>query len=191
MIDRDSIFQLAFAVAFLFLVWLQSLFTQTVHVVDGERHIFKYNWLPWLFLVLTSLMLVGFAEISRRLLKDRVIAVICLLGIPVFCFISLQYVYERVELTDEVLVHRREPPHTRFNVDIEWDSIQSATKIEKEKTGLFAPNYYNVGYEFSLQNGSAFELPSNTVLTRAAAEVDRVLAARGIPVQTRKVPIPP
>jgi hypothetical protein len=118
-----------------------------------------------------------------------VAAIICLLMIPLFGFVSLQFICERVEVSDKLLVHRREPPHTRFNVDIPWDSILAATKIEREKAGLFAPNFYQVGYEFTLQNGQLQELPSNTVLTRAHSEIDRVLGVRQIPVNERIVPI--
>ena len=138
-------FRLGFLLAFLFLVWLESLFTQTVHVIHGKTHLFKYNGIAWIFLVLMSLVLIGFAEIARRFLKDRLLAILCLLGIPLFAFVSLQLLYERVEVTESLLVHRREPPHTQYNAVISWDSIQSATKIEREKPGLFAPNYYNVG----------------------------------------------
>jgi hypothetical protein len=186
---QGQIFKIAMAIVFVFLLWLQSLFTQTEHVIHGEVHIFKYNWVPWLFLVLMSLMAVGFAETARRFLRDRVVAVICLLLIPGFDFISLQFICERVEISKDLLVHRREPPHTRFNVDIPWNSIQAATKIEREKPGLFAPNFYNVGYEFTLRNGQIQELPSNTVLTRAQDEIDRMLAARQIPVNKRVIPI--
>jgi hypothetical protein len=159
-------------------------------VVQGDTHIFKYNWVPWFFLALMALTLVGFAEIARRLLKDRVLAVMCLLGIPLFSLLSLQLIFERVEVSERVLVHRREPPHTKFNVDISWDSIQSATKVKHEKPGLFAPNFYNVGYEFRLNDGQLHELPSNTVLTSAQDEIDRLLEAHRIRVNTRTIPIP-
>jgi hypothetical protein len=112
-------FRLAFLVTFLFVVWLQSFFTQTVHEVHGKTHLFKYNGIAWNFLVLMSLVLIGFAEIARRFLKERGTAIICLLGIPIFAFLSLQLVCERVEVTDSLLIHRREPPHTRYNADIE------------------------------------------------------------------------
>jgi hypothetical protein len=183
-------FRLALGIAFVFLLWLESLFTQTEDVIRRDVHVFKYNWVPWLFLVLVALMLIGFAEIARRLLRDRVLAILCLLMIPLFGLLSLQFIYERVEVSNELLIHRREPPHTRFNVDIAWDSILSATKIEREKPGLFAPNFYNVGYEFMLRNGQTQELPSNTVLTRAQDEIDRMLALRRIPVNKRRIPIP-
>jgi hypothetical protein len=182
-------FRLAFAVAFVFLLWLESLFTQTEHLVRGGTHVFKYNLVPWLFLALVFLTVIGFAEIARRLLKDRVLAIVTLLMIPLFGILSLQLIYERVEVSDDLLVHRREPPHTKYNIDIAWDSIVAATKIEKEKPGLFAPNFFNVGYEFTLRNGLTVELPSNTVLTHAQQEIDRVLDERHIPVDIRRIPI--
>jgi hypothetical protein len=186
---HGQLFKLAMAVAFVLLLWLQSLFTETEHIVQGQVHFFRYNWAPWFFLVLISVTMSGFAEIASRFLKSRWVAIVCLLSIPAFGFISLQLICERVELTDKFLIHRREPPHTRFNVDIPWDSIQAATKIERERSGLFAPNYYHVGYEFSLRNGQLQELPSNTVLTSAQDEIDRILAARQIPVNKRIIPI--
>jgi len=184
-------FKLAFTIAFLFLLWLQSLFTQTEHVIRGDVHVFRYNGVAWFFLALIALVLVAFAEVARRLLKDRGLALICLLMIPLMGLTSLQLLYERVEVSAELLVRRREPPHTQFNVDLPWKEIQAATKVEHEKPGLFAPSFYNVGYEFILRDGQRQELPSNTVLTHAQEEVDRVLAAHGIPMARRKIPIPP
>lgn len=39
-------FRLIFLVVFFLLIWLESLFTETVEVVEGDVHIFKYNWIP-------------------------------------------------------------------------------------------------------------------------------------------------
>src|SRR4026207_1485509 len=100
-------FRLAFIVIVIILLWLQSLFVQTVHTVRGDVHIFGYNWVPWFFLALFSLVLIGFAEFARRVMKDRILAVLCLLGIPLFALVSLQFVYERVEVSSKLLVHRR------------------------------------------------------------------------------------
>lgn len=182
-------FRLAFLAIFLFLLWLQSLFNQTVHVVDGNTHIFRYNWVPWFFMALMAITLIVFAEIARRRLRDRVIAVICWLGIPLLGFLSLQLVYERVEVSDKFLVYRREPPHTRLNVDIAWNTIAASNKIRREKPGLFAPNFYNVEYEFTLRNGQTQELPSNTVLTDAQRAIDRALKSRKIPVKVTTIRI--
>src|SRR5262245_3744726 len=117
-------FRLTYAIAFVFLIWMQSLFTQTEHVMRGDVHVFRYNWVPWLFLVLMVIMQIGFAEIARRFLKDKVLAIICLALIPMYGLLSLQYFCERVEVSSKLLIHRREPPHTKFNFDIGWDSIQ-------------------------------------------------------------------
>lgn len=183
-------FRLAFALAFLLLLWLQSLFTQTTHLVRGQTHVFRYNAVPWFFLALMFLMLVGFAEIARRLLKDRILAVLCLLGMPLFGLVSLQFIYECVEVSEKLLVHRREPPHTQFNVDIPWESITASTKTERERAGFFGPDGCTVGYEFKLKSGQVQELPSNTVLTHAQEEIDRILGARGIPMARRRIPLP-
>lgn len=183
-------FRLGFLAAFLFLLWLQTLFTQTAHIVDGQLHIFRYNWIAWLFLGLMVLTLIGFAEIARRVLKDRFITMTCWGGVLLFAFLSLQLVYERVELTEEVLKHRREPPHTEFNADIPWSSIASVTKVRREIGGFFAPNFYNVGYEFSLTDGTTVQLPSNTVLTSAQGVIDTRLESRNLPIAVRDVPIP-
>jgi hypothetical protein len=182
-------FRLAYLVVFLFLLWLHLLFVQTEQVVQGGVHIFKYNWVPWSCLTFIVLMQLGFAEIARRFFKDRGLALLILLFTPVFGLLSIRFIYERVEVSDALLKHRREPPHTKYNADIPWDAIQSATKVEYEKVGLFAPNFYNVGYEFSLRDGQVRELPSNTVLTSAQGEIDRRLAAWKIPVNTRRIPI--
>jgi hypothetical protein len=185
-----AMFRYAFLAAFLLLLWLFSHFTDTVHIVQGNTHVFAHNWVPWFFLVCLALLHVAFAEVARRFLKDRVLALLCLLLIPLYGLLVPKLVYERVEVSPDLLVHRREPPHTQFNVNIPWDSIVSATKIEREKPGLFAPNFYNAGYEFKLRDGRVQELPSNTVLTQAQDEIDRVLAARGIPVDSQTIPIP-
>ena len=183
-------FRLAFAVVFVLILWLQSLFTQTVHLEHGNTHIFRYNSVPWFFLAVTGLTCIVFAEIARRKLHDRVIAAICWLCIPLFGLLSLQLVYERVEVSEKLLVHRREPPHTQFNVDIPWDSIIAAKKVRREKAGLFAPNFDNIGYEFTLRGGRTQELPSNTVLTAAQTVIDRALETHKIPVAVKTIPIP-
>ncbi len=183
-------FQVAFLTVVLFLVWLQSRWAETVHVVDGGTHVFKYNWVPWLFLGLLILTSIAFAAIAYKVIRDRFLTGACLLGIPLFSLLSLQLVCERVVITPELLVHRREPPHTRFNADIPWNSIVAAEKIKREKPGLFAPSFHNVGYTLSLSDGRTRELPSNTVLTHAQEEIDRMLRSRDIPVSVKTVPIP-
>ena len=183
-------FRLAYAIAFILLMWLQSLFTSSVHTVENGTHRFHYNAVPWFFLALMFVLQITFAEISRRFIKDRILTVLCLLGIPLFGLLSLQLIYELTEVSETQIRHRREPPHTEFNVDIAWDEIQSGVKLEREMAGLFAPNFYNIGYVFTLKNGKKQELPSNTILTAAHEEVDRILTGREIPITTQRIPIP-
>ncbi|MCA8986131.1 MAG: hypothetical protein KDA78_00725 [Planctomycetaceae bacterium] len=183
-------FRFTYAFVLIFLLWLQSLFTDTVHTFENGSHRFHYNLVPWFFLGLICLTQAVFAEIARRFMKDKWLGILCLLFIPLFGFLSLKHVYERTEVSESGISHRREPPHTRYNVDIVWDDIQSAVKYETEQAGLFAPNFYNVGYVFTLKNGKDHELPSNTVLTAAHEEVDRILKMRNIPVTNQRIPIP-
>lgn len=185
-----NLFRLGFLLTFLAILWVQSLFTDTEHVTVGQTQIYRYNNVAWFFVGVQLLMLIGFAEIARRVLKDRFVAVTCWLAIPFFaCFVGSKNFCERVELTPDLLIHRREPPHTQFNVDIPWDSISAATMIKREKPGLFAPNFFNVGYELQLTDGRNQELPSNTVLTRAHEDINRILAERRIPIETRVIPM--
>jgi hypothetical protein len=182
-------FRLAFLLLVIAVLVLQSLFTQTEHVVEGDVHIYRYNVVPWIFLGVLMLSLVGFAEVARRYLRDRILAVHCLLGIPLFGLVSLQLIYERVEVSDALLVHRREPPHTRFNVDIPWDSMGAATIIEREQAGFLGPSGHTVGYEITLKDGTIQELPSNTVLTSAQEQIDRMLAAHKVPMIVQRIPL--
>lgn len=183
-------FKLAFAAAFVLVLWLQSLFTLTERVDEAGTQIYRFSWVAWLFMSLFWLVCIAFAEIARRCMKDRVLAVVCLLSIPLFGFISLGFIYDRVELSDRLLRHRRAPPHTRFNADIPWDLIQSAMRIEREQAGWTGPSgEVTVGYEIRLADGQSLELPSNEVVTIASKEIDRILDARKIPVETRRVPL--
>ena len=183
-------FQLAFLVIALAIVWASTLFRQTAHIVVGNTHIFRYNWVPWIFLAVNVVMLLAFAGFARRVLESRWGALIFLLAIPVFGFIQLQVVFERVELSKDLLVHRREPPFTEFDVDIPWKEISKVTRIQNEKPGFFAPDYFLIGYTCTLDDGRTIELPSGTVLTRASPWVDRELRARGIPIKTVTIPMP-
>lgn len=183
-------FKLAFALGIVLILWLQSLCTLTERVDEAGTQIYRFSWVAWFFLSLTWLLCIAFAEIARRVMKDRIVAVICLLGIPLFGLISLGFIYDRVELSDQLLRHRRAPPHTRFNIDIPWDDIQSVTRIEREQAGWTGPNgEVTVGYLLRLKDGMAPELPSNEVLTAASAEIDRILSARQIPIETRRIPL--
>src|SRR5262249_3762287 len=61
-------FRLAYTVAFIVLLWLHLQFTQTDHVMYGDVHVFKYNWVPWLFLFGMAFTPIGFAGVAHRLL---------------------------------------------------------------------------------------------------------------------------
>jgi hypothetical protein len=53
-----DMFRLAFVAAFLAIIGLQQLFSQTVRVMSGQTYFFKYNFLPWLFIGIMSLKMV-------------------------------------------------------------------------------------------------------------------------------------
>ena len=187
---RFDLFKFAFVGTFLLLIGLQELFTQTTHVAVGQTHIFKYNWVPWLFFAIMCCAMVVFAQIAWRELEDRFTALTCLLLIPAYGFLSFQLICERVEVRENMLVHRREPPHTKFNIDIPWDSIETATKIRRQKPGLFRPPYFQIGYELKLDDGATQTLPSNTVLTAAHKLIDKSIADRKIKMETKVIPMP-
>ncbi|OAI51250.1 hypothetical protein AYO47_07225 [Planctomyces sp. SCGC AG-212-M04] len=164
-------FKLAFALGIVLILWLQSLFALTERVDVAGTQIYRYSWVAWFFLSLTWLLCIACAEFARRAMKDRIVAGICLLGIPLFGLVSLGFLYDRVELSDQLLRHRRAPPHTRFNIDIPWDTIESVTRVEREQAGWTGPSgEITIGYQIRLKDGMSPELPSNEVLTAASSE---------------------
>ncbi len=185
-----TLFRLAFVVSLLLLLWLQSLFTTTVHRVDGNHHIFCYGWIAWAFHASFVALFLAFAGIAQRLLQERVVMWILLLCTPLICLaVFPQTLYERVEITATHLIHRREPPHTKYNCEIPLADLTSAVRTARE-TGSFS-TYYAVGYDLTTTDGRQFELPSCTVVTAAHPTIDAVLEARGVPMQTIVVPRPP
>jgi hypothetical protein len=176
-----SLIKLIFLAACLLYIWFQSLFVHTTHTVVGERHIFAYGWLGILLGFGFNLVPIGTAWFLWRVRKDRVGALLFLLCIPLFAaFVMPQLFMERVEVTPAQLVHRREPPHTRYNADIAFDDIASAIELDYE-TGM-------KGYEITLKNGRSLELPANTVLTAARDTINSQLQARSIPLTARFIP---
>lgn len=183
-------YKLAFAIAVVLLLFVQSFFDTTVHTVQGNDHIFTYGVLAWLFFALFLLILIAFSAFAWKKMNEPILAGIMLLGIPLVCFMALpQICYERVELTQEYLIHRREPPHTKYNFDIPWSQMAAVTEIKKE-AGSFS-TYYEVGYRITTRDGRQYELPSNTVLTAAHETIDAELAARQIPVEVEIQRRPP
>ena len=124
-------------------VWVSTLFTQATHIVVGATHIFRYNWVPWVFLAVNVVMLLAFAEFARRFLKAKWGALVFLLAIPVFGFIQLQVVFERVELSQNLLVHRRGPPFTEFNADSPWKKISEVSTPSGRPTIPTSPDGTN------------------------------------------------
>jgi hypothetical protein len=183
------VYKIAFAVAVVLLLFLQSFFDTTVHTVSANHHVFSYGFLAWLFFALFVLIVMGFAIFAWKKMNEPILAGIMLLGIPLICFAALpQICYERVELTGEHLIHRREPPHTKYNFDIPWSDMTSVTEIKKE-SGSFS-TYYEVGYRITTRGGQ-YELPSNTVLTAAHETIDNELTSRNIPVKVEIQRRPP
>jgi hypothetical protein len=182
-------FRLAFALAAVLLLFVYSLVDTTSHTVQGQHRVFAYGALAWLFVGLWMALFIGFALAAWRLLNDRLLAGLVLLGIPLFAFVSLpQFLYERVEISDKMLVHRREPPHTKYNVDIPLDEIASVEETRRE-SGSFS-TFYMVGYDLRTRDGRTYHLPSNTVLTAASETINRVLDERGIERNTRTIDRP-
>jgi hypothetical protein len=82
-------------------------------------------------------------------------------------------------VTPTHLIHRREPPHTRFNADIRFDEIVSAVEVQRDN-GM-------KGYIFTLTGNRLVELPANTVLTAARNTINSHLRQRNIPLAVRAV----
>src|SRR6187200_1820278 len=101
-------FRLAFAVAVVLLLLVQSLFITTTHIVEGQHHVFRYSALAWVFLGGFAAITVAFAIIAWKPLQDKLLGGFLLAATPVLMLLlAPQLLYERVELTDELLIHRR------------------------------------------------------------------------------------
>lgn len=183
-------FRLAFAVAIVLLLLVQSFFITTTHIVEGEHHIFRYSAIAWAFLAGFGGILVAFAVIAFKPLNDKVLGGFLLAATPVLMLLlAPQLLFERVELTDDLLIHRREWPHTEYNVDILWDEMASATQVNLEDNSF--GKKYIVGYEIRARNGAVHKLPICTVLTAASETINARLAEKNIPKKDEvKVPQP-
>ena len=157
-------YRLAFALVVVLLLWVQSLFDTTTHTVSGSHHVFAYGWLAWFFQGLFVVVLLGFAWFAWRPMQDRLLAGIMLAGVPLFGFAVMpQTACERVELDGALLIHRREPPHTKYNADIPLAEVASVTQF-KDETGTFGTEYM-YGYQFVMQDGREYTPVSYTHLT--------------------------
>ena len=179
--------RLVFAVAVVVYLWVGSLFDHTAHDVVGDRDVFAYGPAGLVWTLGFNVIPLGAAWFLWRVKKDRLAAGIFLACLPLFAlFLLPQVLMERVEVTPTHLVHRREPPHDRYDADLAFDEIASAVE-ERRETGSFSTEYTS-GYVLTLKDGRVVELPANTVLTAARDTVDARLRARGIPVRTETVP---
>jgi hypothetical protein len=182
----SQLFRLTFLVAMLLYIGFQSLFDHTSHAVIGEHHVFEYSWVGLLLALGFNLIPLGAAWFLWWVQKDRVGVGIFLATIPLLDVLVLPQVFmERVEVTPTHVIHRREPPHTRYNADIPFNEISSAVEIQRE-TGSFS-TYFASGYFFLLKDGRTIELPANTVLTAARNTIDAQLRSRGLPVTVQTV----
>jgi hypothetical protein len=182
-------FRLLMVAAFALLLFLHSLFLQTVHIQRGNDHIFRYGAVAWVFLCLFAILPLLFALLAWKWLRDSGGAIILLIAAPVMFFlVAPQIIYERVELTETEWKHRREWPHQQYNADVAWADIREVTKVMKEDLS-FGQKWY-IGYDITLKDGRQRKFPSNTVLTAAAPMVDEELAKREIPVNIRKIWVP-
>lgn len=183
-------FRLALGIVFVLLLGLHSLLPETAQTVDGTRHLFAAAWTQWFFVGLTALVLIGFAEIARRFMKDRILSVICWLMIPLFGFTLVPGLWDnRVEITKDHLIHRRGYPHARYNADIPWADVRKVTEIKKEYPGSFWGTKYILRYQVELKDGTTFELPSSPPLIAAQQQIDRVIAERKIPFTVQTIPV--
>jgi hypothetical protein len=170
--------RLVFALACVAYLWFQSLFVHTAHTVVGQRHVFAYNLTGILLACGFNAIPIGCAWFLWRR-KDRLGAGLFLLFIPLFVVLVMPQLFmERTEVTPTHLIHRREPPHTGFNVDVAFDDIVSAVELEHGA---------GTGFVLTLKDGRTVELPANTVLTAARDTAVAQLRQRNIPIKTVNV----
>lgn len=180
------IFRLAFALVTAALLITQAQFTKTVHIVNGNHHIFKQGWLAWFFFGLMLFTWLVFGYLALRFLKDKFVAgitLVCTVAAGILIFPSIYD--ERIEITGDELISRRGWPHNKLNAEIPLVQIASATRLRKARPGWVATVGYDVGYELMLTDGTSRLIPSTEVPTAAQGEIDRILADRQIPVVTR------
>jgi hypothetical protein len=184
------LFRFALMIVFILLLGFHSLLPETGHALDGTHHVFSAAWTQWFFLSLTALVLLGFAEIARRLMKDSIVSLICWLAIPFFGFTLVPGLWDnRVEITNDSLVYRRGYPQARYNADIPWTTIRAVTEVKQEYPGAFWGTNYLLRYQIDLTDGTKVELPSDPPLIAAQQEIDRVIAERKIPFTARTIPV--
>ena len=183
-------FRLLMMVAFILLLWIQSFFTQTVHHVNGDHHVFAYGPMAWFFLAAFVAVMMGFAVLAWKWLRDAWGAVILAVGAVFIGGILMPTLLsQRVELTKELWKNRREWPHQKYIADVPWNEITQVTKVRREDQSF--GQRWHIGYELSLKDGSHVEFPSSEALTAAEATVDGRLQQHHIPMNSRDILVPP
>jgi hypothetical protein len=173
-------FRIIFLGACMLYIGFMSLFNHTSETIIGQRHLFGYTNLIIILGAGFNIIPLASAWFFWRVKKDKWGTIIMLLAVPFFGgFVMPQYFMEKVEVTPEQIIHRREPPHTRFNIDLAFDSIASGTKLNYKKG--------TSGYNFILKDNKHVELPANTVLTAATKVIDEQLQLHKIPMETHEI----
>lgn len=174
----SQMFRLVLALACVAYLLLYTLLVRTSHSVEGERHLFYYNSFTVLFALGFNIIPITGAWFLWRVKNSRFVACMLLLAIPLFAFMVMPQLFmERVEVTPTHLIHRREPPHGRYNADIAFADIASVVELE---------HGVGTGFLLILKDGSTVELPANTVLTAARETVLAEFRRRNIPVKIVK-----
>ena len=183
-------FRLLMLVTFLLLLWIQSLFTHTVHHVDGDHHVFAFGLTGWIFLAAFVAVILGFAVLAWKWLRDAMGSGILVVGaIFIGGMLSPTLLSQRVELTSTEWKNRREWPHQKYNADVPWHEINHVTKVRREDQSF--GQRWHIGYELSLKDGSHLEFPSSEAMTAAEATVDGLLQKHHIPMDSRDILVPP
>lgn len=167
--------KLTFLSVFVAYLWVGTLFDQTSHRASNGNHTFGYSAVGTVYGLGANLIPAGAAWYLWRWERDRVGAGIFLFGILLIAaFVMPQLFMQRTVVTGTHLVHRREPPHTRYDADVAFEDIAFASKL-REANGM-------TGYRLTLKDGRILELPSNTVLTAASDVIDEHFRVRDVPL---------
>lgn len=154
-------------------IW--SLFVQTSHTTPGpNHHVFTYNTTAKVLALGFNIIPIATAWYLWRK-KDKIAAWIFLGFIPIFSvFIFPQVLIERIELTPQLLICRREPPHSKYNADIDLDQVRAVSITHRDGK----PDWYIF---FSRDNQST-RLPANTIINAAWSTLAADLKRRKIPI---------
>lgn len=172
-------FRLVFALSVALYLWLGSFLPSATHQAIGDHHLFIYGWPAKVHGFASVILFAGAAAYLWRVKKEKIGAWIFIASIPVIAFaIWPQLIIERVVVTPQALVYRREPPHTKYNADLEWDLMQSILE-ERIESGSFA-TYLRSRYYVTMRDGRLIELPTSEMLTAGREWIQRRAVDRRI-----------